>query len=98
MKWIMITAVFLCACSTPVPQKNNSIDKKQIVYKPIDKSLLKEIKPYGKPKLTLKEKLKQQEQKECRDKINKRNQEDKMRTGNEPNFLQELIDAYSCDD
>lgn len=98
MKWVSIIAIFLGGCSTTSHLEKTNIKNKPIIYTPIDKSLLKDIKPYGDRELTLKEKLKQQKQKECRDKINKRNQEEKMRTGNEPNFLQELIDAYACDD
>jgi len=47
MKWVSIIAIFLGGCSTTSHLEKTNIKNKPIIYTPIDKSLLKDIKPYG---------------------------------------------------
>ena len=89
MKWIIISLLFLTACSN----KQNDITHRNIAYKPIDKSLLKDVKPYStKPKPTLKDKIKQQQYEECMNRNKQINENQHI----PDTILQDFLNELSC--
>jgi len=89
MKWMIIILLLLNACSTTTPTKSTNTD-----YKPMDKELIKDVKPYSdRPKPTLKEINKQKDYEECierADQINKNNHD------YSPSIFTQIFQDYGC--
>jgi len=89
MKWMIIILLFLSACSTTTPTKFTNTD-----YKPMEKELIKDVKPYSsKAEPTLKEINKQKDYEECMERasqINKNNHD------YSPNIFTQILQDYGC--
>jgi len=90
MKWIIIILILLSGCNTTTPTKSTNTD-----YKPIDKELIKDVKPYSdRAKPTLKEINKQKDYEECMERTNEIH---KNHHDDSPNILTQILDEYGCD-